>query len=133
MTTETEANPSKATPVPSEYQECVALAQWLDRHGIVYTHVPMGGLRDRKSAAKLKRMGAKAGVPDYLIFSSPPLLWTQINGVAIEMKRRAGGTMTVPQRSWLADLGALGWWCMVARGAEDAIERLRSLGYGPQD
>ena len=130
---------SAALQVPTEAQECTALAQWLNRAGVLYTHVPMGGLRDRKAAALLRNMGTKAGVPDYLIFSLPPAYWMlrnvagrDVHGVALEMKRRKGGTLTEPQKWWIAQLKLAGWHVIVARGAEDAVTQLTALGYGQQ-
>lgn len=115
------------TQTPTEAAECVALASWLDRHEICYTHVPMGSSRSKQAGAVLKRMGAKAGVPDYLIFDCPNRPnW----GVALEMKRRTGGRVDPLQRAWLAKLEQRGWLPIVAYGAEDAIEQLKSLGYG---
>ncbi len=127
-------------PVPTEAQECAALAKWLDRAGVLYTHVPMGGLRDRKAAALLRNMGAKRGVPDYLIFTPPPVWWpvgsspapVGMRGVALEMKRRKGGSLSDPQKWWIAQLKLAGWHVIVARGARDAVTQLTALGFGQQ-
>ena len=60
----------------------IATARLLDSTGLVWTHVPNGGLRNKIVAAKLKRMGVKAGVPDVLIFNPA----AENCGVAIELK-----------------------------------------------
>ena len=111
--------------LPSEYQECIALAKWLDRHGVLYTHVPLGGRRDRKEAMILKKIGTKPGIPDYLVLNFPVC--------AIEMKRRRGGSLSAVQRSMHGKLRAAGWHVIVAHGADQAVEGLRALGFGPQD
>lgn len=129
-----------ALQLPTEAQECAALAKWLDRAGVLYTHVPLGGLRDRKAAALLRNMGAKRGVPDYLIFTTPPHWWhtthqlatARHRGVALEMKRRKGGSLSEQQKWWIAQLKLAGWHVIVARGAQDAVTQLTALGYGQQ-
>lgn len=136
--------------VPTEYQECADFVRWLERHGLAFTHVPMGGKRDRKEASILARIGTKPGVPDYLIFSPPPgpvpsaeetltegrLTSTEegrgreVVGVAVEMKRRTGGRVSKAQAEWIETLRACGWAAFVAHGARDAIQKMESLGYG---
>lgn len=128
----------------TEYQECSDLARWLDRRGVLFTHVPMGGRRDPKEAARLKAIGTKAGVPDFLIFSLPPgtpygagvpvdvhgePVPLPPRGVAIEMKKARGGRVEPAQERWLEALRKVGWEAFVAHGAKDAIARLEGLGY----
>lgn len=50
-----------------------------------YTHFPAGELRDHNTGAKLKRMGLKAGWPDFQIVSPPGLFH------ALELKREGEG------------------------------------------
>lgn len=122
----------------SEYQESCELAIWLDRRKVLYTHVPNGGLRNRREAANFKRMGVKAGVPDYLIFTSPNAIEAidvdgvrrQVRGVAVELKSTAKYAKTSPcQREWGRRLTRSGWIVLVCKGHEDAILRLSRLGY----
>jgi hypothetical protein len=56
-------------PYEDQIQEAlVAQLQWGKlRAGVVFFHVPNGGKRDKRTAAKLKRMGVLPGVAD-LIF-----------------------------------------------------------------
>jgi hypothetical protein len=42
----------------------------------------------------------------------------------IEMKRRKGGRLSEEQTDWIAYLQCHGYNCIVAHGAEDAIEQL---------
>lgn len=112
-----------------EEHEQAVVADWLDQRGILYTAVPNGGKRNVVTAARLKRQGVKRGVPDLLIFDSPPSEPKMV-GVAIEMKRRAGGRVTPEQREWLRALDYRDWVSLICRGADQAIEKLTELGYG---
>ena len=124
---------------PTEHAECIALAKWLDRHGVCYTHVPMGGT-DAAAGSRARAIGAQRGVPDYLIFDAPPytnILTTKhgscsARGVALEMKRRDGtrSRVTKSQEEWLSKLSHRGWVPLVGYGCKHAIEQLEALGYG---
>ena len=73
-------------------------------------------------------MGVKAGVPDVLIFTAPPGR-PYARGVAIELKRQRGGTVSAKQSAWIDDLRASGWIAVVCKGAAAAIVTLQDLGY----
>ena len=105
---------------PTEAQEQEELARWLDRHGVLWCHVPNGGNRSAVTGAQLKKQGVKKGVPDVIIFRGM---------VAIELKRQCGGVTSPEQRKWLEDLTEAGWTCYVCRGAKAAIDVLTNLGY----
>lgn len=147
---------TRCDDTPTEYAECVALAQWLDRAGVLYCHVPMGEIRDAKVGAKLRKMGASRGVPDFLIFSPVPLpngaaqpnledklgkkpdgqggsLFVEARGIAIEMKRRDGGRCSQEQIKWLGALANAGWLVKVCNGAGEAVVWLKWLGFGGGD
>lgn len=119
------------SPLSTEAQEQAALAAWLDlavgRMG--WCHVPNGGRRDPREAARMAGQGVKAGVPDLLIFRRPPLR-PEARGVAIELKRRRGGRVSVEQCAWLAALDAEGWATTTARGWDEARAFLEGLGFG---
>ena len=115
--------------LPTEEQEQVAVARFLRRAGVLFTHPPNGGYRSKAAGARMKRLGTSPGVPDLLIFSPPPNE-PERAGVAIEMKRRKGGTVSLAQERWMRGLKDNGWIAFVAQGAEEAILRLRELGYG---
>jgi hypothetical protein len=117
---------------PSEYAECAALVDWLDRHGLTFTHVPLGGLRTQRSGAIMRRLGVRAGCPDYLIFDRP-VTAPDARGVAVEMKRRRGATLSTAQRRFIATLEQHGWVVIVAYGAEQAVWELQRLGFGGQN
>lgn len=117
-------------PVPTEEQEQVWLAQYLDALRLVWWHTPNGGHRDIRTARKLAAHGVKAGVPDVIIVSRPPRC-PEARGVAIELKRRKGGVVSDFQESWLTALEEQGWKCTVARGWQEAAEWLeRECGFG---
>lgn len=121
---------------PPEAFEQRHLAAWLDSRQangrpILWAHPPNGGHRNKVVAAKLKREGTKAGLPDVLIFTPPPKQKQTARGVAIELKRRnaKASDTTAEQRLWLEALASCGWVAFIAHGADDAINQLTELGY----
>lgn len=122
-------------PEPSEYQETCAVAQWLAQRQAIFCHVPNEGRRSPRRGAQQKRMGVSAGVPDLLIFSEPTHGWPGSmrqrppRGVAIEMKRRTGGSENAAQTQWAEWLRVCGWLVCTARGARAAMDELMRLGY----
>lgn len=116
------------TKPPMEEVEQRAVAQYLDLLGILWCHCPNGGHRNKVSAGKMKAQGQKPGVPDILIFSPPPINPTA-KGVAIELKRIKGGTLSPDQKRWLSDLSDIGWITKRCNGSGEAIDFLRELGY----
>lgn len=125
----------KAKPkAPSEEFEQHVLAAWLDSRRIdgwplLWAHIPNGGHKSARMGARRKRMGARAGVPDVLIFDHPRGYAFQ--GAAIELKRKDGkpSDVSASQTDWLEKLGRRGWLCRVCYGADDAIRWLEGLGY----
>lgn len=117
---------------PSEDDEQAALAKLLNilanRHKFKWCHVPNGGDRDIRVAARLKAHGVKRGVPDVMIFDSPPLHPCS-PGVAIELKRRHGGVVSQEQKEWLEYLENKMWCCCVAKGWKEARDFLKTLGW----
>lgn len=115
-------------PVATEEVEQNAVARYLDLIGVHWFHVPNGGKRNVVVAKKLKSAGVKAGVPDIWITSAPPLYPTA-PGVIIEMKRIKGGVTSPEQREWLMHLGGRGWICCIAKGANEAMDFIKSVGW----
>lgn len=115
--------------IPTEDQEQIVLAQWLDMHNINYFHVPNGGNRNIITATKLKSHGVKPGVPDIIIVDPPPNNPENV-GLVIELKRRKGGKVSPEQTMWLDVFRTRGWIVSVCRGAGQAIDLLQELGYG---
>lgn len=85
-------------------------------HGWNIFAVPNGGSRDKREAAKLKRLGVKAGVWDLLILG-------QLNGEPwagwIEVKT-ATGRLTPEQKDFRDGLKDKGFPHAVCRSIEDA-------------
>ena len=85
--------------------------------GTLFYAVPNGGLRDKRTAAKLKAAGVAPGVPD-LAF---PVARGGYHGLYVEMKRSKGGRVTSLQREWIAKLRANGYKAEVCSGADAAM------------
>lgn len=113
---------------PHEYYHQCTAAAWLDAHRVLWCHVPNEGNRKVQYTAKLKRAGLKSGVPDILIFTPPPL-YPQYRGCAVEMKRVKGGRLSEAQAAWLDSLSAIDWLTTVAAGADEAIGFFIECGY----
>ena len=93
----------------------------------LWTHVA-GERQNARETKILRTLGVKPGVPDILIFVPPPEGFV---GVALELKRSDGrpSDLSTPQKAWLRMLKEAGWWTGWAKGAEDALQKLRGLGY----
>ena len=115
--------------LPTEEQEQNAVAKWLRRNRVLFTHPPNGLQRSKAAGARLKRLGVCPGVPDLLIFSPSPAE-PSARGVAIEMKRRRRGMVSLNQERFHRALRDAGWSVFVCEGAASAIRQLVKLGYG---
>lgn len=110
-----------------EWQEAEALMRWVDGEGVrlypelVFLYaVPNGGFRHKAVAGKMKAQGVRAGVLDFnLDVARGPY-----HGLRIELKRRAGGTVSLAQKHWIAWLTSQGYLAVVCRGWEEARDRL---------
>lgn len=118
------AKPKKAKPAPypTESQEQVALIKWCDAHRVAkhIFAIPNGSNKSMASAAKFKREGLRSGVPDLFL----PEPRRGYHGLFIEMKRQKGGATSQAQDDWLLYLASNRYCTMVARGADEAIERI---------
>jgi len=113
-------------PCPTEEQEMLTLAEYLDARGdLLWCHVPNERHAKPQYLHKLRRLGVKKGVPDVLILE--PM--RTIPGVAIELKRRRGGKESPEQRAWIQDLRDRGWVAYCCYGADQAINVVE-LCYG---
>ena len=81
-------------------------------------HIPNGGYRSRRTAARFKEQGVKAGIPDLLL----PVARHGFHGLWIEMKRTdSRPSETKPlQLKWHTDLTAQGYRVEVCKGWESA-------------
>lgn len=119
--------------MPTEEAEQLILAKWLNFKRLLWTHVPNGGLRDIRTARRLKALGVSAGVPDILIFDRVPMFPLHAagspRGVALELKRQGVRRASPEQKQWMANLDGAGWLSRICSGANEAVEWLESLGY----
>lgn len=99
----------------------IAVANLLNHTSLLWMHPPNGGLRNKIVAAKLKRMGVKAGVPDILIFTPS----VDVAGVAIELKVDKNRT-TDKQQEWIESLTICGWACYVCRSIYEVMAVLQA-------
>lgn len=88
-------------------------------------HIPNGGKRDAKEAARFKAMGVKAGVPDLCL----PVPMRGFAGLYIEMKYGKNKT-TEKQRAWIRALKEQGYKVAVCYGGEEATQELESYLQG---
>ena len=89
----------------SEDQVQMALVDYLDvmknpaGDAVLYYHVPNGGMRNKRVAAGLKRIGTKRGVSD-LVIAEPVGIY---HGLYLEVKTK-GGRMSSEQKVFKADV-----------------------------
>lgn len=113
----------------------LAVAGALDAAGVAWFHPPMGGYRTSAEGGILKSLGAKAGVPDVMIFDPPPCSPVCVKcgrpaapGAFVEIK--AGKNQTEPEQdAWHRVLHERGWLGGVSRGVVDTLNKLHTLGY----
>ncbi len=84
-------------------------------------HVANEGKRSARYGAELKRMGLKKGVPDICL----PCARGGYHGLYIEMKV-GDNTPTQDQKDFLEFLRSQNYVAIVAHGAEEAIEIIKS-------
>lgn len=113
------------SPLEFEMHCAVAdtLRRWLTPNW-VFTHIPLGEYRSAITGARLKRMGANPGWPDFILI--PP--WLEVSRPHfLELKRR-GAKLTEPQAGFAL-------WCKlnqcphaVAYSYEQAVVILKGWG-----
>ncbi len=107
---------------PGESYEQRRLVAWLRHNGLDaddFTAIPLGGKRDKKTAAIMVLEGANEGAPDVLFYTMPP--------IGVELKRLKGGKVSPAQAKVHAKLKARGWDVIVAYGCEEAKSALLKL------
>ena len=122
----------KSRPAPAhpyESFEQSKLSSWLNRSGVLWCHVANERNTHQHHGAALRARGVKPGVPDVLVFRSPP--GSKYKGVAIELKRvkPAPSKVSHDQQIWLDRLQKEGWLARVCYGHKEAIAWLESLGF----
>ncbi|MDL2224661.1 VRR-NUC domain-containing protein [Eubacteriales bacterium OttesenSCG-928-M02] len=109
--------------IPTESQEQIALFEWaayqtarLPGIELMY-HIPNGGRRDAREAARFKAEGVKAGYPDICL----PVARNGYHGLYIELKRVKGGRVSEAQERCMESLQAQGYQVEVCKGCEEAV------------
>ncbi|MCH5207550.1 MAG: VRR-NUC domain-containing protein [Oscillospiraceae bacterium] len=104
-----------------EDSEQMALFEWAQYQSGKYPelallfHVPNGGKRNAREAARFKRMGVKPGVPDLFL----PVSRGGFYGLFIELKAH-NGRVSENQGKWLRELYEQGYAVCVCFGFEEA-------------
>lgn len=104
-----------------EDNEQICLMEWVSAQSGKFPelslifHIPNGGKRNAREAARFKRMGVKAGVPDLFL----PVPRGGCHGLFIELKA-PHGKLSDNQRNWLERLKAKGYAVSVCYGCTEA-------------
>ena len=118
-------------PIFAEDHEHITVAHWLTLHGVFFIHVPNEGKRSWATGKKLKRMGMKKGVVDFLIFDPPPNRETVSSiGTVMELKALDGKKPTDAQIDFMSEMETRGYAIGCFFGSDAAIKWLEALGYG---
>lgn len=106
--------------IPSESEEQKALIKWWALQYPLFEpllfHIPNGGLRNLKTAKRLKAEGVKAGVADLFL----AIANKKYHGLFIEMKRLKGNNQTLLQKNFQQAIELQGYKYLLARGWEMA-------------
>lgn len=102
---------------PTEVEEQIVLVVWMEKKAIPFFHVPNGGHRDWREAAKFKRMGVRPGVPDLVV----PVARKGYHGLFLEVKRTQGGRLSDTQLFWRDVLLKEGYAWYEVKGAQEGI------------
>lgn len=109
----------------NEHQHQVALFDWARMNEGTYPELallyanPLGGKRPKRTAARMKAEGAKAGIPDVTL----PVARGGYHGLYIEMKI-APNTPTESQKWWLDALAIEGYRTTICYSWEEARDVL---------
>lgn len=122
----------KRRPRYLEDGESMALMAWAGvtpfRGGHVsdyLIHIPNGGKRNAREAARLKRMGVRAGVPDYwLHVVRHPRPGVISGGLLIELKATANSKISDNQLHQLTHFAMCGYDTARANGWMEAARRI---------
>lgn len=107
--------------IPTEDEEQTAFVTWLDLKGYRYWRTPNETFtRSWRQRAKNKRLGVRKGVPDLFVIAHGRV-------IAIEMKRVKGSHTSPEQHKWIKALNEAGVPAFIAKGADHAIELVKSV------
>lgn len=97
-------------------QHAVILYLQMQYPNVLWAHIPNEGRRTPFERYKLKYLGAKAGVPDLMIFTPND----HYNGLAIELKYKKNKP-TANQKIWLDQLAKNNWLAVWLNDYEQCI------------
>lgn len=98
------------------------VAEWLAANNLRYCKTDNRGVQWRSARNR--------GVPPLMVMSSPPRL-RDVPGVAIYMWPGGYAQITKAQDYWIKHFDKAGWCVILAHSADEVLEMLRKLGYGP--
>jgi hypothetical protein len=106
-----------------EFKLTVAVADLLRRTampGLYFTHLPFGEARSEKTGARLKRMGTRAGAPDFLLLRCGMC-------IGLELKTEKG-RQTETQKATQADWEKAGGHYVLVHSYQEAVSFLERFG-----
>lgn len=110
--------------IPTESEEQKNLLSWWHWHypGMRFSlfHIPNGGRRDLKTAARLKAEGVKPGVADLFLMVARG----GYHGLFIEMKPVKGGRQSEAQKDFQRACEKAGYKYLLARGWQEAAANI---------
>lgn len=103
---------------PLEEDEQRNFAEWLDRQGVLWAHIPNERKASLAVLSSLARQGLKKGFPDNFI----AVACGKWHGLFIELKRvkKCLSVRSKEQREWIKQLNAAGYKALFCFGAEEA-------------
>lgn len=116
-------------PPPREFATQCALADTLKRWcnpDWWYTALPFGEYRTPATANRLKRMGVRGGLPDFIF------LHKRGDTAWLELKRGKLGRLSPDQAAMFEYLGARGDIMLMALSYADAVAMLQDIGVLPR-
>jgi hypothetical protein len=110
---------------PLEYPVHIAIADMLRMAllpGWVWFHVPNGEQRSKAAGGRLKRMGVRPGVSDFLLVSP---FGAQLHALELKRKHKSPSSDQTKFLQAIVDAGGRAEWCDTF---EDAVEVLEFWG-----
>jgi len=116
--------------VPSEHEESVMLAQWLDFKNLLYSKIPSETyITGWKQKHKNTEEGVHKGVPDYIIIINASQCSLNRSVILfIELKKKKGGKISEEQKKWIEELNKVAdVEAHVCKGSCEAIKIISEL------
>ncbi len=98
---------------------CACFLRAYARNDVMWFHVPNGERRDGRTAVKLKDMGTRPGVADFIVIAQG-----RVHGIEL----KDGGSQSKAQQAFQCDLERAGGHYHVARSLEQFIGILNAIG-----